>query len=78
MVYTYTNYLRHSNSTSTTDSRIAHLSTSTGTYERVNVNCLSLSPPLIFMVVGPSLPQSTINSSHVSHYVNYVTTTTQV
>ena len=53
-------------------SRISHLSTSTGTYERVNVNFLSLSPPLIFMVVGPS-PQSTINSSHVSHYVNYVT-----
>ena len=38
-------------------SRISHLSTSTGTYKRVNVNCLSLSPPLIFMVVGPSLPQ---------------------
>ena len=53
-------------------SRISHLSSSMGTYERVNVNCLSLSP-LIFMVVGPSLPQSTINSSQVSHYVNYVT-----
>ena len=25
-------------------SRISHLSTSTGTYERVNVNCLSLLP----------------------------------
>ena len=36
-------------------SRISHLSTSTGTYERVNVNCLSLSS-LIFKVVGPSLP----------------------
>ena len=36
-------------------SRISHFSTSTGTYERVNVNC-SLSPRLIFMVVGPSLP----------------------
>ena len=30
------------------------LSTSTGTYERVNVNRLSLSSP-DFMVVGPSL-----------------------
>ena len=36
-------------------SRISHFSTSTGTYKRVNVNCLSLSS-LIFMVVGPSLP----------------------
>ena len=36
-------------------SHISHHATSTGTYERVIVNCLSLSP-LIFMVVGPSLP----------------------
>ena len=57
-----------------THSCISHLSTSMGTYERVNVNCLSLSS-LNFMVVGPSLPQSTINSSHISHYVNYVTGT---
>ena len=42
-------------------SRISHLSTSTGTYKRVNVNCLSLSSP-DFHGVGPFLPQSTINS----------------
>ena len=48
-------------------SRISHLYTSTKTYERVNVNCLSLSPPLIFMVVGPSPPnlQSTAHTFHI-------------
>ena len=47
-------------------SRISHFSTSTGTYERVNVNCLSLSPPLIFMVVGPSLPP--IYNQQLTHF----------
>ena len=56
-------------------SRISHFSTSTGTNERVNVNCLSLSSP-DFHGGAPPSPQSTINSSHVSHYVNYVTGTT--
>ena len=46
-------------------SRISHLSTSTGTYERVNVNCLSLSS-LIFMVVGPSLPP--IYNQHLTRF----------
>ena len=46
-------------------SHISRFSTSTGTYERVNVNCLSLSS-LISMVVGPSLPP--IYNQQLTHF----------
>ena len=47
-------------------SRISHLSTSTGTYERVNVNWLSLSSP-DFHGGGPLPPPNLQSTAHMFH-----------
>ena len=47
-------------------SRISHLFTSMGTYERVNVNCLSLSSP-DFHGGGPLPPPNLQSTAHMFH-----------
>ena len=47
-------------------SRISHFSTSTGTYERVNLNYLSLSSP-DFYGGGPLPPHNLQSTAHTFH-----------
>ena len=47
-------------------SRISHLSTSTGTYERDNLNCLCLSSP-DFHGGGPLPPPNLQSTAHTFH-----------